>query len=272
MSSRRSSIDRRQLLSAGGALLAASAPPATARMMPVMNRCCPVVELRQYTLRGGRRDELITLFDREFVESQEALGVRVIGQFRDLDDADRFVWLRGFANMDERRGALEAFYGGPVWQAHRQAANATMLDSDNVLLLKPAGPESGFEAPPRDPARRPGVITAAIHYLDDAHRADFAAYFEAHVRPLIEADGAPVIAAFETETAENTFPRLPVRAGERVFVWFSRFENVAEEAAFRVRHARRSGWRDAAPEALMPAFARKAEWLRLAPTARSALA
>src|SRR6185295_7643561 len=30
-----------------------------------------IVELRRYTLRAGRRDELIELFDREFVETQE---------------------------------------------------------------------------------------------------------------------------------------------------------------------------------------------------------
>ena len=49
----------------------------------------PVVELRQYTLRPGQRDVLIDLFDREFVESQEATGMAIVGQFRDLDDPDR---------------------------------------------------------------------------------------------------------------------------------------------------------------------------------------
>src|SRR5437762_11513588 len=106
--------------------------------------CCPIVELRQYTLHPGQRDVLIDLFDREFVESQEALGMKVIGQFRDLDDPNRFVWLRGFRDMPSRAQALEDFYGGPGWKANREAANATMVDSDNVLLLFPAKPTSGF--------------------------------------------------------------------------------------------------------------------------------
>jgi hypothetical protein len=54
-----------------------------------------VFELRQYTLYPDQRDVLIELFDREFVETQEAVGMRVVGQFRDLDRADRFVWVRG---------------------------------------------------------------------------------------------------------------------------------------------------------------------------------
>jgi hypothetical protein len=88
---------------------------------------CAVVELRQYSLHPGTRDRFIELFDREFVESQEALGSWVIGQFRDLDDPDRIVWLRGFRDMPARGKALTAFYGGSVWQAHRDAANAAII-------------------------------------------------------------------------------------------------------------------------------------------------
>ncbi len=61
--------------------------------------CCPVVELRQYTLHPGQRDSPIALFDREFVETQEATGMQVIAQFRDLDRPDVFTWLRGFPDM-----------------------------------------------------------------------------------------------------------------------------------------------------------------------------
>jgi hypothetical protein len=48
---------------------------------------------------------LINLFDREFVESQEALGMKIISQFRDLDNPNRFVWLRGFLDMPFRAQA-----------------------------------------------------------------------------------------------------------------------------------------------------------------------
>ena len=107
-----------------------------------------VVELRQYTLLPGRRDELIEVFDRELVETQEACGMRVLGQFRDEDRPDRFVWLRWFPDMETRREALTAFYGGPVWREHGPAANVTMLDWDDVLLLEPVQlPELGVRAP-----------------------------------------------------------------------------------------------------------------------------
>ncbi len=52
---------------------------------------CAVVELRQYTHRPGRREELIELFEEKFLTGQAEAGMTVIATFRDLNDADRFV-------------------------------------------------------------------------------------------------------------------------------------------------------------------------------------
>jgi len=43
--------------------------------------CCPVVELRYYALRPGKRETLIALFDHEFIETQEEVGIQLIAQF-----------------------------------------------------------------------------------------------------------------------------------------------------------------------------------------------
>src|SRR5512141_2772883 len=123
----------------------------------------PIVELRRYTLHPGRRDELIELFEREFIESQEAVGIQVLGQFYDLEDSNQFVWLRGFNDMDARRASLNAFYGGPVWKMHRDAANGTMIDSDNVLLLRLVHPTSGFTFKNgKRPTRGSGAVRAGL--------------------------------------------------------------------------------------------------------------
>src|SRR5687767_8569857 len=182
----------------------------------------PVVELRQYTLHPGRRDELIELFDREFVETQEAVGIQVIGQFRDLDEPDRFVWLREFNDMAAREHSLHAFYGGPIWKAHRDAANVTMIDSDNVLLLRPARPTSGFtlnhserRASDNNTALK-GFVSATIHYFDAGVASDFSSFFEQKMKPTLTEAGALILAYFVTEDSANNFPALPVREGENV--------------------------------------------------------
>jgi hypothetical protein len=190
---------------------------------------CGIVELRRYALHPGSRETLIELFEREFVETQEAVGIRVLGTFRDMDDPNSFVWLRGFADMSVRAAALRAFYGGPVWTRHREAANATMIDSDDVLLLRPLDEASRLDV---DPSRRPppgapaggsAVASLMICPLEPTHAAAFPDLFASEIEPELRRTGATVRGRFVTEHGKNDYPALPVREGEDVFVWVSQF-------------------------------------------------
>jgi len=239
--------------------------------------CCPIVELRQYTLRPGKRDVLIDLFDREFIESQEAVGIKVIGQFRDLADPNRFVWLRGFSDMPSRAQALKDFYGGPGWKAHREAANATMVDSDNVLLLRQALPTSGFSLensghlPPDANEFSLGLVVVTIYYFDAPVGADFVHFFEHTLKPAVTSTGASVLAYFVTESSVNTFPALPVRDGEHVLAWFLRFKDQAAYEHHVAALSRSQRWRGEISEELVRRLKGAPEVLNLSPTARSRL-
>ena len=232
-----------------------------------------IVELRQYTLHPRQRDVLVDLFDREFVEAQDALGLHVLGQFRDLDDDDRFVWLRGFADMTSRAAALAAFYGGPVWAAHRAAANATMIDADDVLLLRPAWPGAGVvidiarRAPVGATALPRGVLGATVYSLAVAAGAELVALARDRLIPTWCAGGADVVGCYVTEPAPNDFPRLPVREGEHVLVVLAMFDDDDAQRSFAPSGASQ---RDVAAE-LSRFLAAAPRTLRLAPTARSAM-
>ena len=231
---------------------------------------CSVIELRQYTLRPGQRDVLIELFEREFIEAQEAEGIAVLGTFCDLDDPDRFVWWRGFADMPARAHALQAFYGGPVWQTHRDAANATMIDSDDVLLLRPLAGHAALVAPGRSRAPRGtgmapvGVLLVTLCALPPRQDARLDALAAQAIAAAMQSTGTGVIGACISETAPNNFARLPVREGENVVLWCSLLPDRAacerHEAARRVQPA----W-----ERLLPHLHEPPTVLRLAPTSRS---
>lgn len=234
----------------------------------------PIVELRQYTLLPGKRDVLIALFEREFIEEQEVLGMEIIAHFRDLDDPDRFVWLRGFPDIPARAESLDAFYGGPVWAKNRDAANATMADSDNVLLLRPANPTSGYptdgDRPPIGAAKTPAcLVVATVCPLDPAMEDGFPLFFARAAAPALTETGATILAAYATEYSPNNYPRLPIREGEHVFVWFARFADVAAYEEHRAALARSRRWSDDIAGALAQRLDGASEVRRLVPTARS---
>lgn len=225
------------------------------------------MELRQYTLHPGQRDVLIELFDREFVETQEETGMRILGQFRDLDRPNRFVWVRSFPDMATRVESLTAFYTGPAWKAHSRAANVTMQDVDNVLLLRPTASSPAFDL---DPAVRDtpasSLVVATVYSLPAPADDETVRFFQDTVIPLLVKAGAKPLALLQTEYAENNFPALPVRTGEHVLVLFVSFPSQDAHAQHTNRLAELPEWADV--QARLPA---SVERLRLAPTERSML-
>jgi hypothetical protein len=118
--------------------------------------------------------------------------------------------------MPTRASGLSAFYSGPVWKKHAQAANATMIDSDNVLLLRPATPTSALDVPAERDTGATGVVYAAICSFDAPVAPALADEFVAHL-----AATDTLLGVYVTEPSPNNFPALPVRA-EHVLVWFAR--------------------------------------------------
>lgn len=221
-----------------------------------------VFELRNYEMRPGGRDVLIPMFEAHFLESQEALGSIVLGIFRDLDDPTRFVWIRGFENAAARYAALDGFYTSPIWREHRNAANATMIDSDNVLQLRAIDAPALTHPGPLPPAgQSSAIIVASTYALPPSSDADFAAAYRREALPRLRERSAAPFAMLATEHAPNAYPRLPIRENETVFVTFTRFDSAE---AYAHRHAAliaidRDALR-AAPEIM-----------RLSPTPRSRL-
>ncbi len=227
---------------------------------------CLVIELRQYTLKQGQRDVLIDIFERHFIESQESVGACIIGQFRDLDAPDRFVWLRGFRDMPSRKLALEAFYKSAIWARQREAVNETLLDSENVLLLRPARPGSGFKVDRRHdpvPVGRQSLVAATICSLDAPASGHLVEFVEQELPPRLAEVGGTLLATLVTEPSENNYPRLAIREGENVLVWFSHFP---DRDSHRLHMSEVERWPD------MRVTAPGSQVLRLAAASRSRLA
>jgi hypothetical protein len=184
-----------------------------------------VIELRQYRLQPGVREKFIELFDSELTHTQEAVGIDVLGRFRDLDRPDAFVWMRGFADMESRAAALHDFYFGPVWAKHRDVANSMMCDSDDVLLLEPVELD-----PPAKDDMSTGVVYVDVCELESGESRHRLERYRDAAAPLVRAAGGRTLATLQTLHAANTFPRLPVR-DVNVAVTVNAFPSVAVAAA-----------------------------------------
>ena len=182
-----------------------------------------VVEFRPYVTRPGQREAFNALFEK-LTPDLQAAGHHLHGQFRNVNDPDMQVWLRGYDSMEQRGKSLPAFYDSEVWKANRDAVNATLVDIGDVRLLKPV------DAPTFTLARKMTAFMVATTYLlNSAVDESFLRLWREKLKPTLAAAGAPPVAALSTEYAPDNFPRIPItRAGEHAFVWFAAFGSQEE--------------------------------------------
>lgn len=253
----------------------ALAVPATAQTKDIPPPNHKVIELRQYKLTAGAQEQFIPLFDQRFVDSQEAVGMRLIGHFHDHDRRDRFTWIREFPNMTERAKMLQSFYFGPVWKEYKGIANPMLDDNDNVLLLRAARPDSGFGPSAPHPAlgarvKATNSIFAVIEYLWKDPNEGFSSFFLDHVAPQLTKAGLPVLGVYVPEEEPNNFPHLPVRPDRKILVWFTKAPHPGDFEKIEARVHATQAWQNVAAT-LNDAEERPPQVLRLDPNPRSAL-
>lgn len=176
-----------------------------------------VIELRNYLLKPKVRDKFRDYFKNHFVDSQNALGGYVLGQFTVKAKDNNFFWVRGFENMKTRSRFLPEFYYGETWKRFGSAANEMMLDSDNVYLLKPLDESQTF--------RKDKVVKIDYYFAKDNQLEQLIEFFQTRYISFIEDSKTENITFWRSELAENDFPRLPAFQHKNLLVAISAFEN-----------------------------------------------
>ena len=95
-----------------------------------------IVEVRTYRIKPGHREEFIRFFETRSIPALRAAGMQVLGPLVDLENPNKFVWLRSFPSLEDREQMRDAFYGGDVWKNELEAIAMPMLESYDVILTE----------------------------------------------------------------------------------------------------------------------------------------
>jgi len=98
-----------------------------------------IVEARTYRIKPGHREEFIDFFEKRSVPALRAHGMQVTGPFLDLENPNRFIWLRLFPTLEDRDRMRTAFYEGDVWKQELEAIAMPLLESYDVSVCETSG-------------------------------------------------------------------------------------------------------------------------------------
>jgi len=95
-----------------------------------------IVEVRSYRIKPGRRAEFIEFFENRSIPALRSHGMKVLGPLLDLENPNKFVWLRSFPSLGERDRMNNDFYEGELWKNELEAIAMPMIDSYDVILCE----------------------------------------------------------------------------------------------------------------------------------------
>jgi len=201
-------------------------PTAKAFMEPAAHLSdFQAIEFRRYTIKetGQEREQFAQYFDTYFPESFQQVGAIAAGSFLERKNQSGFTWIRGFHTIEDRATANAAFYGGSVWKEHKKTMNDLMIDTDNVMLLRPLSPERGLTILPAvDPVVEvngaQGIVVAQIFAIKANSVEAFAKEAETTFASY-RAAGVREAGVLVTLDVPNNYPQLPVRSDGPFLVW-----------------------------------------------------
>jgi NIPSNAP len=95
-----------------------------------------IVEVRAYRIKPGRREDFIRFFETRAVPALHSHGMKILGPFLDLENPNKFVFLRGFPSLEERERMKNDFYEGELWKNELESIAMPLIDSYDVILCE----------------------------------------------------------------------------------------------------------------------------------------
>jgi hypothetical protein len=193
-----------------------------------------VLEVRNYLVKRGKRDQFIDFFE-ETIEPQTQQKGYPVGQYTVKGEEDNFCWIRGFSNMESRSAFLPAFYYSDYWKRNRKTANDLIANSDNVHLLRPLALDGdtliAIGGVKKESLNPHGGIMVIEFYTANSKVGQLKQFFAKKYLPLLRSAGVSELTIWESELAENDFPKLPVFQDKNLLVTIAFYDDEEDYKA-----------------------------------------
>ncbi len=94
-----------------------------------------IIEMRTYKTKPGKRTEFLEIFRTRSVPAHAEIGMKILGPFLSIEDADSFFFMRGFPDLPSREPMKAKFYEGKLWKDELESLLMPMLEKYEVVLV-----------------------------------------------------------------------------------------------------------------------------------------
>ena len=95
-----------------------------------------IIEMRTYKTKPGRRAEFLEIFRQKSVPAHAEIGMKILGPFLSVEDADVFFFMRGFPDLASREPMKAQFYEGELWKRELENVLMPMLEKYEAVLVE----------------------------------------------------------------------------------------------------------------------------------------
>jgi len=95
-----------------------------------------IIEMRTYKTKPGCRSQFLEIFRRKSIPAHAEIGMKILGPFLSVEDADTFFFMRGFPDLQSREPMKAKFYEGELWKSELENILMPMLEKYEVVLVE----------------------------------------------------------------------------------------------------------------------------------------
>jgi hypothetical protein len=94
-----------------------------------------IIEMRTYKTKAGKRSEFLEVFRSRSIPAHAEIGMKILGPFVSVEDADTFFFMRGFPDLPSREPMKDQFYEGALWKDELENVLMPMLEKYDVVVV-----------------------------------------------------------------------------------------------------------------------------------------